>query len=126
MKNLRALVYPALLLAGLWLLSDINVNFVRIAHCDFLLDALIGVVLGIVFAVIPSAGGFGTRRAPQTSMLWLPAFVMLVLLFYQYAALTTGFGSERVRFLLNPTTRLRVVEGAALGYCVTIACRTKL
>ena len=62
MKNLRAFVYPTLLLAGMWLLSDINVNFVRIAHCDFLLDALIGVMLGIVFAVIPSASERAVRR----------------------------------------------------------------
>lgn len=126
MKKLRALIYPTLLLAGLWLLADININYVRIAHFDFILDALIGIVMGVVFAVIPSVGGFGTRRTPQTSMLWLPAFAMLVVLFYQYASLVTGFTSESLRFLFNPTVRLRVTEGAALGYCVTAACRGKL
>lgn len=115
-----------MLLCVLWLLARLDANVTHIARFDFLWDVLSGAAAGVVFCLLPVAGGFGARRNVRTSMLWLPAFFALVVIFYQYAVLVTGLESPPFRFLLGAGTRLRMVEGAAVGYCAAVAARGKI
>lgn len=85
-----------------------------------------GIACGTVFLLLPSAAGFGAKRNARTSIFWLPAFLALVVIFYQYTALVTGIEAPMLRFLHNPGTHARMVEGAALGYFASAAIRGKI
>lgn len=126
MRNLRMIIVPLLILAAISTLAMINVNITAIAHFVFIWDILLGAALGAGLALLPALSGFPTRRNAQTGMLWVCGFISLLLIFYQYMTLVTGMHIDALTFLASPNTRMRIVEGAVLGYTSLLAGRGKL
>lgn len=126
MRNLRTLFVPILMLAALCALAWFVLELPIIAHFDFIWDVLLGALLGAAFAWLPQLTGFPSRKNAQAGMLWACGFLSLLVIFYQYMTLVTGLHIDFLAFLATPGPRLRIVEGAFLGYCSFIAGRGKL
>lgn len=126
MRNIRAVFVPILVLAALMALAWLEVQLAAVARFDFIWDVLLGCVLGMALALLPGLAGFAQKKNVMTSMLWVCAFLALLLVFFQYMTLVTGMRVEGLSFLTTPGTRMRVVEGAVLGHCTVIAARGKL
>lgn len=125
MRNFRAIAMPLLLLAAITALAYANVSVDRIAQFGFIWDVLLGAALGAGLALLPPAAGFPGKRNALTAMFWVCGFATLLIIFYQYMTLMTGMNIETIAFLGNPNGRMRVVEGAMLGYCSIFAGRGK-
>lgn len=125
MRNIRAICMPILVLAVLVALAWLQVALPAVARFDFIWDVLLGGALGAGLALMPGLAGFAQKKNAMTSMLWVCGFLSLLLVFFQYMTLVTGMQVEALSFLTAPTTRMRIVEGAVLGYCSVIAGRGK-
>lgn len=126
MRNVRAVLVPIGLLLALGALAWLVIDVPIIAHFDFIWDVLLGALLGAGLAVLPAWAGYPPKRNAQTGMFWACGFVALLLIFYQYMTQVTGLGIEALAFLSTPGTRMRIVEGAFMGYCSLIAGRGKM
>ena len=126
MRKFRAAAMPLLVLAGICGLAYGTLSVDAIARFDFIWDALLGAALGAGLALLPAFSGFGARRNALTAMYWLCGFAALLLIFYQYMASVTGLTIDGLLFLSNPGPRMRVAEGAMLGYCSVVAGRGKV
>lgn len=115
-----------MMICGMWLLARMNVNLASVARFDFIWDVAVGAVMGVFFLLLPSAGGFPVKKSTYTAVLWLPAFLVLVVIFYQYVSMISGIEAPFLRLLHNPGTRARMVEGAAVGYCAAAGVRGKI
>lgn len=125
MRSVRAVVVPILLLAALGALAWLNIDIAVIAQFPFIWDVLLGVALGVGLALLLPLSGFAVRRNALTGMLWVCAFLSLLIIFYQYMVQVTGLHVEALTFLAMPGTRLCIVEGAVLGFTTLIAARGK-
>lgn len=126
MRNVRVAVLPILLMAAATALAWWRPEVHAIAHFSFIWDVLLGAVLGALLALLPQLSGFTPRRNAATGMFWVCGFVSLLLIFYQYATMLTGLSIEAISFLAMPNGRMRVIEGAFLGYCSVLAGRGKI
>ena len=123
MQGFRAMMVPVLLFAAFLLLGAVDLQIPAIAHFDFIWDVLLGAVLGAGLAWLPTLAGFKAKRNATTSMFWICGFASLLIIFYQYMSLVTGSAIQALAFLNVPIARLRIVEGAMLGYCSFVAGR---
>lgn len=126
MQKIRAAVMPVLLLVLAYGLAWYNINISEIAQFDFIWDALLGVLLGIALAMLPTMSGFKLRKNAATGMYWICGFLTLLLIFYQYMTMVTGMKLDVLAFMHPTTARVRIVEGVILGYCSLIAGRGKI
>jgi hypothetical protein len=126
MRKVRVALMPVLLLAALWALAGWRVDMPRIAHFGFIWDLLLGAALGAGFALLPQFASIGSKREALTGYFWFGGFVTLLLVFYQYISQVLGISAQALRFLENPDTRTRIIEGAVLGYCSFVAGRARL
>lgn len=126
MRNVRAIIVPILLLVILCALAWLQVQLPIVAAFDFIWDVILGAALGVGLSLLPVLSGFAVRRNAMTSMLWVCGFLSLLLIFYQYMTLVTGLQLDSLAFLATPNTRMRIVEGAILGYCSFTAGRGKI
>lgn len=126
MRNFRAVFAPLLVLCAACGLAMLSVRLEAVVHFDFIWDVLLGAALGILLALLPTFAGFGGKHQAVTSMLWVCGFAALLLIFYQYASMVTGWHMDAISFLSSPGPRLRIAEGAVLGYCSLIAGRGKV
>lgn len=126
MRNIRAAIVPVLLLAVVYALAWVQLTIDQIAQFDFIWDVLLGIVLGLGLAFLPGMAGFAQRRNSVTTMFWICGFLSLLVIFYQYISLVTGMRINEIAFLTAPGPRLRIVEGALLGYCSCVAGRGKI
>lgn len=125
MRKVRAALLPMLLLIGLTALAWLDVRLDRVAHFGFIWDVLLGLMLGMGLCALPALSGFSARRNALTGMYWVCGFASLLLIFYQYTNLLTGVSAEPLAFLTDPGPRMRIVEGALLGFTSLMAGRGK-
>lgn len=126
MRNIRAVFVPILLLAALCALAWFDLSIPIIAEFSFIWDVILGTVLGIALAWLPTLSGFTSKRNQLTGMFWVGGFLALLLVFYQYMVLVTGLNVEALTVISSPGPRMRIVEGAFLGYCSFTAGRGKV
>lgn len=126
MRSLRAAVFPVLLMLALVFLSCLSFELPSISHFEFIWDVLIGGALGAGLAFLPTIAGFEGKRNPLGSKLWIAAFVTMLLVFYQYISLVTRIQLHLLPFLENPGARMRIVEGALLGFLSFAAGRSRV
>lgn len=126
MQKLRVAVVSVLVFVALGALAWLRLDVSFIAHFDFIWDVLLGLALGAAFAWMPTFTGFAVRRNAATGMFWICGFLFLLVIFYQYMTLVIGLHVEQLDFLAAPSTRMRVIEGAVLGYCSFTAGRGKI
>ena len=123
MRNARAVAVQVLIIAGLCALAWLQLELPAIAHFDFPWGLLLGILLGVLLALLPALAGFPVRPNALAGMYWAGAFILLLLVVYQYLSMVTGLHLDALRFISQPAARLRIVEGALLGFCVTQAMR---
>lgn len=126
MRAVRAAIVPFLLLAVLFAVGRLEPSFPQLAHFDFIWDVLVGALLGVCLCLLPALSGFPPRKNKSVGLFWIAAFAALLLIFYQYMTLITGMRLSVVAFLTGVGSRVRVIEGAVLGYCSVTAGRGKI
>lgn len=126
MRRMRAMLVPIALLALLVLISSQSPNIEAIAAFDFIWDVVVGIALGASIAALPSLSAFNGIEDKRLSFLWACGFCSLIIIFAQYMTTVVGLRTEGFDFIPPTSARMRVVEGAFLGYCSLVAGREKI
>lgn len=126
MRKVQAVLVPLLILAALVALAWLQVDVPIIARFDFIWDVILGAALGLGLALLPQLSGFAPRKNALTSMFWVCGFITLLVVFYQYMSLVADLHIAALSFLSSPGPRMRLIEGALLGYCSFVAGRGKV
>lgn len=126
MRRIRAIMVPLLVLTATCALALFDFKLDSVANFSFIWDVLLGSVLGVGLALLPSTSGFISRQNNLTAMFWVCGFISLLLIFYQYLSTITGTHIQGLAFLAVGDVRIRIVEGVFLGYCSAVAGRGKI
>ena len=86
---------------------------------------LLGSVLGILLALMLPRAGATRLREPFAWLLWIPAALILLVLLYQFLALS-GVGNDLpvLRLLATGESRIITMEAAFAAYMLTFSVRT--
>lgn len=86
---------------------------------------LLGSVLGILLALLLPLAGATRLREPFAWLLWIPAALILLVLLYQFLALS-GMGNDLpvLRLLATGESRIITMEAAFAAYMLTFSVRT--
>ena len=86
---------------------------------------LLGSVLGILLALLLPLAGATRLREPFAWLLWIPAALILLVLLYQFLALS-GVGNDLpvLRLLATGESRIITMEAAFAAYMLTFSVRT--
>lgn len=93
------------------------------ASVSFFGNVLLGCLVGIALALLLPLAGATRMREPFAHLLWIPAVVILAVLFWQYLALT-GVRAPLLDPLASADPRVFLVEGAFMAYMITFSVRT--
>lgn len=126
MRKAQAIVLPVAILCILLALAFVELQLDAIAEFAFIWDVLLGIALGVGIAILPALAGFESKRNERTSFFWVCGFVSMLLIFCQYISSVIVLRADIVTFLPQANARMRMVEGAFLGYCSYIAARGKM
>jgi len=122
-KRIRSMLCPILLFAVVAVVAMMGLSIPAIAYFDFLWDVILGVLLGGALNLFPALCAMTPKKNALSGNYWLCFFILLVILCCQYLSLTMNLHIPVLYVLANPSTRLRIVEGAFLGYCAFAAAR---
>ena len=125
MRRIRAILAPIALFALLIFISSLNLNIGAIAEFSFIWDIALGIALGVGAAALPALSAYKGAGDKHLAFFWICGFCSLVLIFIQYMSTVMGVQTEGAAFVPPTNTRMRVVEGAILGYCSLVAGREK-
>ena len=86
---------------------------------------LLGSVLGIMLALLLPLAGATRLREPFAWLLWIPAALIVLVLLYQFLALS-GVGNDLpvLRLLATGESRIITREAAFAAYMFTFSVRT--
>ncbi len=93
------------------------------ASASFFGCVLLGCLLGIALALLLPLAGATRMREPFAHLLWIPAVVVLAVLFWQYLSLT-GVRAPLLDPLATTDGRVFLIEGAFMAYMITFSVRT--
>ena len=86
---------------------------------------LLGVVLGVLLALLLPLAGATKLREPFAWLLWVPAAVILLILVYQFlASRQVGQEIPVLRLLATEDTRVIIAESAFAAYMLAFSVRT--
>ena len=126
MQKLRAIVAPAALFALLILIASFDFAIALIAEFSFIWDIAVGIMLGAGLALLPALSAHKSANDRNLAYFWICGFCSLLLIFLHYMSTVVGVQTEGAAFVPPTNTRMRVVEGALLGYCSVVAGREKV
>ena len=86
---------------------------------------LMGIVLGVLLALLLPLAGATRLREPFAWLLWIPAAVVLLVLLYQFLAMNqAGQDLPVLRLLATRDHRIIIAESAFAAYMLAFSIRT--
>ena len=119
LRKLMVIVVPLCLMAALCLLLPLAGKI----ELYFFSPVVKGLLLGVSLALLLPLSGASKKREPFAGLLWVPAFLSLALLVWQYLA-STGVSVPVLDLLQTTGTDALLVESAFCGYMLTQCVRT--
>ena len=126
MRKLRAILAPGALFALLILIASFDLDIGVIAEFAFIWDVTVGILLGAGLAALPALSAHKGRNDKHLAFFWICGFCALILVFVQYMSTVMGLQTEGAAFVPPTNARMRIIEGALLGYCSLVAGREKI
>jgi len=126
MLGLRAIFVPVALFALLILIASFDFTIGMIAEFAFIWDVAVGILLGVALAALPALSAFKGVGDKNLAFFWVCGFCSLLLIFVQYMSTVVGLQTEGAAFAPPTNARMRIIEGAILGYCSLVAGREKI
>ena len=120
LRKLTVLLVPLGMLLVLCLLTPLFY-----AMDGYFGSLMLGIVLGVLLALLLPLAGATRLREPFAWLLWIPAAVILLILLYQFlASQQIGRDLPVLRLLATTDTRIITIEGAFAAYMLAFSVRT--
>ena len=123
-RQLKALFAPlVILIVAVFLFGTTWITFERVEGGAFLINALLGALLGCALALLPLL--YGAARERFAVQRWIACLLLLAVLVYQFAAQYAGAHVSWLGWLRTEEARAVFAEGCLIGYCLVGAIRAR-
>lgn len=123
-KQCKALFAPLLILLGIIFLFGTKWTFLgALPGGAFIVDALLGALLGCALGLLPLLYGGGRERF--VAQRWFACAILLTVMAYQYSAAFAGVRIPWLAWLDAAHARVPLAEGCLLGCCAVGALRAR-
>lgn len=118
-RKLVVVIVPLLLVA---LLCQV---FPLFDSLGFFSNVIQGALVGAALALLLPLSGAGKRKEPFGNLLWLPAFLLVLVVGYQYGAAFLGWQAPLLSLLTTRNGQVIWIECAFIGYMTITCLRTR-
>lgn len=119
LRKLTVIAVPLLLAAALCTLLPL------MGGLGFLSNVFKGAGLGIGLALLLPLSGAGRKREPFAGMLWVPSFVMMLVVLYQYLHSVDAVSIPVLEMLATRDGQVVLVECTFAAYMAVQCLRTR-